>query len=50
MIILLRAAQLAGAGNSARDQATIDCIWMAFYFLLLPGEYANASGEVKHLF
>ena len=50
MIILLRAAELAAAGNSARDEATIDCIWMAFYFLLRPGEYANASGEAKHPF
>jgi len=51
MIILLRAAELAAAaGNSARDQANIDCIWMAFYFLLRPGEYANASGEAKHPF
>jgi len=46
IIILLRAAELAAAaGNSACDQATINCIWMAFYFLLRPGEYANASGE-----
>jgi len=50
MIILLRAAELAAARNSARDQATIDCIWMAFYFLIRPGEYANASGEAKHPF
>ena len=33
-----------------RDSATIDCIWMAFYFLLRPGEYANASGDAKHPF
>jgi len=50
MIILLRAAELAAAGNSARDEAIIDCIWMAFYFLLRSGEYANASGEAKHTF
>jgi len=50
MIILLRAAELAATGNSARDQATIDCIWMAFYLLLRPGEYVNASGEAKHPF
>jgi len=50
MIILLRAAELAATGNSARDQATIDCIWMAFYFLLRPGEYANAWCEAKHPF
>lgn len=48
MLILLRAAELAGP--SARDQATIDCIWMAFYYLLRPGEYANASGDAKHPF
>jgi len=46
MLILLRAAELAGL--SARDQATIDCIWMAFYFLLCPGEYVNPSGDAKH--
>jgi len=40
MTILLRAAELAAAGNSARD----------FYFPLHPGEYANASGEAKHPF
>ena len=28
----------------------MDCIWMAFYFLLRPGEYANASGDAKHPF
>ena len=50
MIILLRAAELAAAGNSASDPATIDCIWMAFYFLLRPGEYVNASSEAKHPF
>ena len=48
MIILLRAAELAE--KFARDQATIDCIWMTFYFLLCPGECANASGEAKHPF
>ena len=48
MSILLRAAELATP--SVRDQATIDCIWMAFYFLLRPGEYANASGDAKHPF
>ena len=48
MVILLRAADLATP--SVRDQATIDCIWMAFYFLLRPGEYANASGDAKHPF
>ena len=48
MTILLRAAELATP--SVRDQATIDCIWMAFYFLLRPGEYANATGDAKHPF
>ena len=28
----------------------MDCIWMAFYFLLRPGEYASASGDALHLF
>ena len=36
MLILLRAAEFTGP--SARDQATIDCIWMAFYYLLRPGD------------
>jgi hypothetical protein len=48
MIILLRAAELCG--STARDEATMDCIWMAFYYLLRPGEYANASGDAKHPF
>ena len=48
MAILLRAAELSGP--SARDEATMDCIWMAFYFLLRPGEYANATGDAKHPF
>ena len=48
MQILLRAAELAGP--STRDQATMDCIWIAFYFLLRPGEYANATGDAKHPF
>ena len=48
MSILLRAMELCS--NSARDQATMDCIWMAFYYLLRPGEYANASGDAKHPF
>lgn len=48
MVILLRAAALCT--NCDRDSATIDCIWMAFYFLLRPGEYANASGDAKHPF
>ena len=48
MVILLRAAALCT--DCDRDNATIDCIWMAFYFLLRPGEYANASGDAKHQF
>ena len=48
MSILLCAAELSTP--SVRDQATIDCIWMAFYFLLRPGEYANATGDSKHPF
>ena len=45
MLILLRAAELAG--NTTRDTATMDCIWLAFYFLLRPGEYANATGPFR---
>ncbi len=45
MAILLRAMELLGP--SAQDIATMDCIWMAFYFLLRPGEYANASGTAR---
>ena len=48
MAILLRASELAG--SSARDEATMDCIWMAFYFLLRPGEYANSTGDAKQPF
>jgi len=59
MKIILRAAELCG--RSAYEQATIDCIWRAFYFLLRPGEYAiyfllrpgeyaKASGNAKHPF
>jgi len=48
MSILLRATELIG--NDERDNATIDCMWMGFYFLLRPGEYANASGDAKHPF
>ena len=32
MSILLRAAELAG--DNVRDKATMDCIWMVFYYLL----------------
>ena len=48
MAILLRASELCGL--TARDMATIDCIWIAFYYLLRPGEYANATGDAKHPF
>ena len=48
MPLLLRAAELAG--DNVRDNATMDCIWMGFYFLLRPGEYANATGDSKHPF
>ena len=49
MMILLCAAALCT--DCDRDSATIDCVWMAFYFLLRPGEYANhASGDAKHPF
>jgi hypothetical protein len=50
MAILLRAEELAGSTGNPRDRATLDCMWMAFYFLLRPGEYANASGDAKHPF
>jgi hypothetical protein len=49
MAILLRATELMDMAV-ARDAATIDCIWMGFYFLLRPGEYANATGDAKHPF
>ena len=48
MSILLRATELMS--NNVRDTATIDCMWMGFYYLLRPGEYANASGDAKHPF
>ena len=48
IIILLRAAALC-TSSCNRDNTTIDCIWMAFYFLLCPGEYANASGKIGQL-
>ena len=48
MVILLRATELIG--HTTQDRATIDCMWMGFYFLLRPGEYANASGDAKHPF
>ena len=48
MQILLRAEELVG--DNTRDRATMDCIWIAFYFLLRPGEYANATRDSKHPF
>ena len=48
MQLLLRAEELIGLQE--RDRATMDCIWMAFYYLLQPGEYANATGDAKHPF
>ena len=48
MLIMICAAELCGDFN--RDRAIINCIWMAFYFLLRPGEYANATDNAKHPF
>ena len=48
MVLLLQAADLATP--SVYNQATIDCIWMAFCFFLRPGKYANASGDARHPF
>ena len=48
MIILLRAAKLCG--DNPRDQAIMDFICMAFYYLLRPGEYANASDDAQYTF
>lgn len=45
MPILLQAEALGR--RTPRDRATLDCMWMGFYFLLRPGEYANASGDAK---
>ena len=50
MEILIRTEELAGSKGNPRDRATLDCMWMAFYFLLQPGEYTNASGDAKHPF
>ena len=50
MSILLQAESLVQQSNDPRDRATMDCIWLAFYFLLRPGEYANATGDAKHPF
>ena len=48
ILILIRAYKLCGDFN--QDRAVIDCIWMAFCFLLIPGGYLNVSGDVKHPF
>ena len=48
MAILLCAEELIG--NTMHDHATMDCIWLGFYFLLHPGEYANVAGDAKHSF
>ena len=48
MAILMRAQTLAS--SSIQDSAIMDSIWMAFYFLLRPGEYATSSGDAKHPF
>ena len=48
MLIMICAAELCGEFN--RDRAIINCIWMAFYFLLRPGEYANATDNAKYPF
>ena len=46
MIILLRAHDMLDSTNE-KDKATMDCIWMAFYFLLRPGEYVHSSSDSK---
>ena len=48
MQILRRAAQLTG--DTLRDEAIIDFIWMTSFFLLRHGKYANATGDAKHPF
>ena len=47
MIILHRYAK--PCGDKPRYQATMDCIWMLFYYLLRPVEYANTSGDAQHI-
>ena len=44
MIILLRAHEMLDSTNE-KDKATMDCIWMAFYFLLRPGEYVRLTTD-----
>ena len=50
MAILMMALTIVGITPNRQDDAVMDCIWMAFYFLLRPGEYANASGDTPHPF
>ena len=44
MIILLRSDEMIDHTNE-RDNATLDCIWIAFYFLLRPGEYIYSTSD-----
>ena len=44
MIILLRSDEMLDHTNE-RDNATLDCIWIAFYFLLRPGEYIYSTSD-----
>ena len=46
MIIILQSAK--PCSDKPRYQATIDFIWMLFYYLLRPVEYANVSGDAQH--
>ena len=47
MQILLHAEELVA--QNERDRATMDCIWIAFYFLLRPGKYASKLAFYQHL-
>ena len=44
MIILLRCDDMFDTTHE-RDNATMDCIWIAFYFLLRPGEYVYSTSD-----
>ena len=46
MLILIHADYLCG--DCYQYRAFINCIWMDFYFLLLPGEYANSTVDLNH--
>ena len=48
MSILRRVAEMLS--SSQQDEVTMDCIWMAFLFLLLPGGFANSSGDALTVF